>query len=341
MLKRTQYSQKKLESIFGNAETADILLLVKEHQKFAQFVFTQKHTSNLTLKIINKQKNHSATRVVFTFAKFTNCLIEHRECLIIRRKFMSLIELDNSAGGLRKIKEELKKLTIIFSCISVILFAAYYSYLMVKNIDEPLYLIIYSILFVVVLAMFMVESLVIENKNTSRKKKREVVENKRRFKLLIKTPKYIAKSILVGLAIFETINNFDLGISNIINILLAIVLVIQIIFEVVAHYLTYYMDYLMMCVKKDIEESQLVQFIDGFRVTKKIGDKLEDLAYKANGEDKFTKQEQEMYKEIDKWKDVVEKEKKEENKGKIIRGTKGLIKAGKEKIQKILPKKEK
>jgi len=254
---------------------------------------------------------------------------------------MSLIELDNSAGGLRKIKEELKKLTIIFSCISVILFAAYYSYLMVKNIDEPLYLIIYSILFVVVLAMFMVESLVIENKNTSRKKKREVVENKRRFKLLIKTPKYIAKSILVGLAIFETINNFDLGISNIINILLAIVLVIQIIFEVVAHYLTYYMDYLMMCVKKDIEESQLVQFIDGFRVTKKIGDKLEDLAYKANGEDKFTKQEQEMYKEIDKWKDVVKKEKKEENKGKIIRGTKGLIKAGKEKIQKILPKKEK
>jgi len=46
-------------------------------------------------------------------------------------------------------------------------------------------------------------------------------------------------------------------------------------------------------------------------------------------------------KKFDKWKDVVEKEKKEENKGKIIRGTKGLIKAGKERIQKILPKKEK
>ena len=253
---------------------------------------------------------------------------------------MSLIELDNSAGGLRKIKEEFKKLTVIFSCISVILFAIYYGYLMVKNIDEALYLIIYSVLFVVVISMFMVEILIIENKNTSRKKKREIIENKRRFKLLIKIPKYLAKAILVGLAFLETINNFNLGISNVINILLVIVLVFQIIFEIVAHYFTYYMDYLMMCVKKDIEESQLIRFVDRFRLTKRLGDVLEDLSYKANGENKRTKQEQSMYDEIDKWKVVVEKEKQEETKGKIIRGAKGLIRAGKNKFQKILPQKE-
>lgn len=253
---------------------------------------------------------------------------------------MDFIELDNTMGGLRKIKEALTKVVIIFGCLSMILFAGYYSYLMVKNVNEFLYLIIYSVLFVIVLASFIVDGMLTENKNSTRKKKREIIESKRKIKRIIKVPKYCAKAILVGIAIFETLNNFNLGLSNIINIMLAIILVFQILLEVVTHYITYYMDYLMMCVKKDIEESKLVKIVGGFHVTKKIGDALEDWSYKRSGESKYTKQELEMREEIDKWKDKVEEEKELKVKEKFVKGVKDAYEAGKERVKKMMPKKK-
>lgn len=254
---------------------------------------------------------------------------------------MSAIELNNTFAGFKKLKNDLTRMTQIFSYTSMFLFAIYYVYLIIKNIESPLYLVIYSVLFLVILASFIVEVSLRESKKEDRKSKRIVIENKRKAKAIIKIPKYLVKGLLVGFAIYETATNFDLGLSNIFNISLAILLVLQVITDIVVHYITYYVDYLSRCIEQDIKQSGLIQFFAKFNVKKQVSEFLEDKSYKIDGESKYTAQEQKIYKKIEAGKKELKEEKKQETDASIKRSFNKLFGAGKDKIKKFVSKSKK
>ena len=131
---------------------------------------------------------------------------------------MAIIETANTLSTFEKLKKDLFKIVGIFAILGMIIFSAYYVYLIVKNVEKTVYLVVYSVLFLVIIASFFVEILLKNKEEDTRKERREVLEKKRLLKSIIKYPKYIAKTILVVLAIIETATDFDLELKNIFHI---------------------------------------------------------------------------------------------------------------------------
>ena len=234
---------------------------------------------------------------------------------------MKLLELNHTFSRFNKIKNDLLRLVSIIGCISMVLFAGYYVYLITLNFDKLVYLIIYSILFSTIMATFIVESSLSERDAKSRKNKRIITEKKRKIKTVIKIPKYIAKVGLIAVAIFEMSGDFSFTFSNILNIFLAIWLIIQILSEFIVHFTVKYVDYIKLAIEQDMNESLLIK---GFRPGKAFVDKMEDLSYAVNGESKYTDQEIKMLKENKEEKEKFEKQQKNENKEVILGGMKSV-----------------
>ena len=111
----------------------------------------------------------------------------------------------------------------------------------------------------------------------------------------IKIFKYLANFTLVGIAISETLTNYDITLSNVINVCSAILLVIQIIFEFIVHNIIKQIDYLRLSVELDIEESGIFKSILSFALKEK---RMEEKAILAQGGSLHTPAEEKMIAEI-------------------------------------------
>lgn len=261
---------------------------------------------------------------------------------------MALVETSNTMGTIKKLKNVFDSIVFIFGIIGMLLFATYYVYLIIKNLSNPLYLVIYSILFFVIVATFIIEIVYRDKKEINRKKRRIIIENKRKFKGLIKLPKYLAKTILVVLAIIETTTNFDLGLSNIFNILLTIWLVIQIFTEIIIYYATEFIDELTMSIRKDFDQSGLIKLKKLFDVKGNIDVVLERTVAYMKEENLQTPKELEKSKKIDKQAKKYRDERKERRDNNIKNNiaelkniTKDKYEEGKEKLKKFFSKENK
>ena len=208
---------------------------------------------------------------------------------------MSVIETKHTRSRLNVITKGLQKAATIFSCISMLVFLSYYIYLIVENVHNPLYLIVYSILIVAIVSLYMIETLIRENKKLLRNEKRQSTEKKRKYKLIIKIFKFIAKFVLVGVAIYETVTNFDINLSNMVNIGSAVLLLVQIVFEFAISKIIEQIDYLRLSVELDIEESGLFKSVLAFMVKEK---ELEKKAIIEQGGSVHTPLEEKMIAEI-------------------------------------------
>lgn len=252
---------------------------------------------------------------------------------------MKFVELDNTLAGVNKLKNDLSKFLQLLSILSMIVFVVHYVYLILKNLNNTLYIIIYSILISLALSTFFIELFLNENKKIDRKTKRLTIERKRKNKIILKVLKYIVKAVIIGIAIYQTFSNYELDISNLFNIALLVLLIIQICFDLMVYYATFYVDFLTRCVEKDIEQSKLIQFVSAFNFKKNIGEKLENLSFKLNNEEKYTDQEKEIYKLIDENTKKYKDEKEVENDNTIKRSVDKIISTGKDKIKNFLYKK--
>lgn len=208
---------------------------------------------------------------------------------------MSVIETKHTRSRLNVIKRDLFKAVTVFSCISMLAFLSYYIYLIIENVHNPLYLVVYSVLIVAIVSLFFVEALIREDKKLLRNEKRISTEKKRKYKFVIKVFKFVAKFVLVGVAIYETVTNFDINISNIVNICSAVLLGVQIIFEFIISKIIKQIDYLRLSVELDIEESGIFKTILAFMVKEK---ELEKKAIIEQGGIVHTPMEEKMIAEI-------------------------------------------
>ena len=208
---------------------------------------------------------------------------------------MAILETKHTFSRFNKVKNDLMKTKTTISCFSMLIFLAYYVYLVSQNLENALYLAIYSGLILSVLIFFMVEIFVREQKNLLKNEKRRNTERKRRLRSVSKFFKFTAKTALVVIAIYETVNNFDFGLANIINICSAVFLVLQILFEMIVQYVIKQIDYFRLALELDFEGSSWIakKFLDP-SATKK----MEKQVIKQNGEEEYSNQESRMINEI-------------------------------------------
>lgn len=224
---------------------------------------------------------------------------------------MTFLETKHTLSRVNKIKRDLLKVVSAVSYISMIAFMAYYIYLVICNWTEYLYLAIYSCLILVILSSFIIELSVRKERKFLKNERRLVSEKKRKIKTVVKIVKFLAKSVLVGIAIYETVTNFDLSLSNIVNICSAVMLVVQVLLEIVINYIVKQIDYFRLSTELDLEESgavikKIMNIINPMK-------SLEETAIKISQGLRYSEQELKMIEDIRKEAElyVKEKEKRE------------------------------
>ena len=220
---------------------------------------------------------------------------------------MAVLETKHTRSRLNVIKRDLQNAVAIFSYVSMLAFLVYYVYLIVKNLDNPLFLVIYSVMIVAIVGLFFTEVLIHENKKLLRNEKRRSAEKKRKYKFVIKLFKYLANFTLVGIAVSETLTNYDITLSNIINVCSAILLVVQVLFEFIVHNIIKQIDYLRLAVELDIEESGIFKSILSFALKEK---RMEEKVILAQGGSLHTAAEERMIAEIKTEADAFEEKEK-------------------------------
>lgn len=225
-----------------------------------------------------------------------------------------IFETKHTLSRINIIKKDLFKFLKALSCLSMLIFSAYYVYLMLNNLNNFIYLAIYSILILAIISLFSVETFVKENKPLLKKDKKLAKEKKRTCKAIIKIFKFVAKAMLVGIAIFETLTNFEVSLSNLINICSAVFLVVQIIIELIVKYIVKQIDCFKLSIELDYQASNpmLKAIINKFTSEDK---KLEIKAMDMMNIDFHTEKEikliQEIKEEAEKFEEVRQKQKAE------------------------------
>ena len=99
---------------------------------------------------------------------------------------MSFLETAHTFSAINRVKKDITKLLSIISLISFIIFTGYYSYLIMSNYNNLLYLVIYIVLFITVIVTFFTELILKNKKYYNRKEKRINYERKQVIKIIAK-----------------------------------------------------------------------------------------------------------------------------------------------------------
>ena len=229
--------------------------------------------------------------------------------LLTRTMHMAFLETKHTLSRVNKIKRDLIKVVSAVSYISMAAFMAYYIYLVICNLTNYLYLSIYSCLILIILSSFIIELCVRKERKFLKNERRLVSEKKRRIKTVVKIIKFLAKSVLVGIAIYETVTNFDMSLSNIANIGSAVMLVVQVLLEIVINYIVKQIDYFRLSIELDLDESgtiikRIMNIVNPMK-------SMEETVIKANQGMLYSEQEQKMIDDIRKEAEIYVNEKEE------------------------------
>lgn len=204
---------------------------------------------------------------------------------------MSFLETSHTMTAINKVKADIKKVMTIISIVGFIIFAGYYSYLIINNYKKLLYLMIYIVLFITVFVTFITEIVLRDKKDQNRKEKRINYERKRIIKLIAKILKYLAKSITIIISIISMLNKEYVTLTSLFTIFSSLLLMIQIVLEGLVYYACKYIDYLKLALELDRDKGKVTKLL--FRKEIKVANK-EKKVYELEGDSYYTKQEQKI-----------------------------------------------
>ena len=105
---------------------------------------------------------------------------------------MALVETRHTFAALEKIKRDLSKFVRIISTCSMILFFVYYIYLLITNLSSTIHIVVYSVLFITVVASFIIELIIGSHKKGSKKEMKLNKEKRSTASQIIKLIKIIS-----------------------------------------------------------------------------------------------------------------------------------------------------
>ena len=195
----------------------------------------------------------------------------------------------NTRSAIDLIIKSIKKVSKIVFYISQSLFAIWSIFLVIKNINNPLYLVIYAILCICTIAIFIISILFNGETNLPRKLKAIRKKKFKYSKYVIKSIMYLLKLIIIAVSIYElvtTSENLSLKFST---IFMAIILCFQIISDIVLSLVSKYVEMLSIGLQLDTK----------YLNTHFLSNTLDVIAGKKSKENYFTDDEEKVAQAIE------------------------------------------
>lgn len=195
----------------------------------------------------------------------------------------------NTRSAIDMIIKSIKKVSKIVFYISQSLFAIWSIFLVIKNINKPLYLVIYAILCICTIAIFIISILFNSETNLPRKLKAIRKKKFKYSKYVIKTIMYLLKLIIIAVSIYElvtTSENLSLKFST---IFMAIILCFQVISDIVLSLVSKYVEMLSIGLQLDTK----------YLNTHFLSNTLDVIAGKKSKENYFTNDEEKVAQAIE------------------------------------------
>lgn len=195
----------------------------------------------------------------------------------------------NTRSAIDMIIKSIKKVSKIVFYISQSLFAVWSIFLVIKNINKPLYLVIYAILCICTIAIFIISILFNSETNLPRKLKAIRKKKFKYSKYVIKSIMYLLKLIIIAVSIYElvtTSENLSLKFST---IFMAIILCLQVISDIVLSLVSKYVEMLSIGLQLDTK----------YLNTHFLSNTLDVIAGKKSKENYFTDDEEKVAQAIE------------------------------------------
>ena len=195
----------------------------------------------------------------------------------------------NTRSAIDMIIKSIKKVSKIVFYISQSLFAVWSIFLVIKNINNPLYLVIYAILCICTIAIFIISILFNSETNLPRKLKAIIKKKFKYSKYVIKSIMYLLKLIIIAVSIYElvtTSENLSLKFST---IFMAIILCFQVISDIVLSLVSKYVEMLSIGLQLDTK----------YLNTHFLSNTLDVIAGKKSKENYFTDDEEKVAQAIE------------------------------------------
>lgn len=195
----------------------------------------------------------------------------------------------NTRSAIDMIIKSIKKVSKIVFYISQSLFAIWSIFLVIKNINKPLYLVIYAILCICTIAIFIISILFNSETNLPRKLKAIRKKKFKYSKYVIKSIMYLLKLIIIAVSIYElvtTSENLSLKFST---IFMAIILCFQVISDIVLSLVSKYVEMLSIGLQLDTK----------YLNTHFLSNTLDVIAGKKSKENYFTDDEEKVAQAIE------------------------------------------
>ena len=195
----------------------------------------------------------------------------------------------NTRSAIDMIIKSIKKVSKIVFYISQSLFAIWSIFLVIKNINKPLYLVIYAILCICTIAIFIISILFNGETNLPRKLKAIRKKKFKYSKYVIKSIMYLLKLIIIAVSIYElvtTSENLSLKFST---IFMAIILCFQVISDIVLSLVSKYVEMLSIGLQLDTK----------YLNTHFLSNTLDVIAGKKSKENYFTDDEEKVAQAIE------------------------------------------
>lgn len=224
---------------------------------------------------------------------------------------MKPLETSHTFAALSKIGKELKKILSVINIISIVFFSVYYLLTSILNYENLLILISNIALFSVLVATVMVDFILKRKPKDNAKQGRLKTEKKNKISLVLKIIKYTAKSITVGIAVYELISFPGFNFTNTLNVSSIVILVLQLVFEVIIYFVMKYFEYLKFAIELDADKSWVVRAAAFQHFNNKT---IENIAYALHSECRYTVRELKIIEELQKEAKEYKKLKHEINK---------------------------
>lgn len=195
----------------------------------------------------------------------------------------------NTRSAIDMIIKSIKKVSKISFYVSQSLFAIWSIFLVIKNINKPLFLVIYAILCICTIAIFIISILFNSETNLPRKLKAIRKKKFKYSKYVIKTIMYLLKLIIIAVSIYElvtTSENLSLKFST---IFMAIILCFQVISDIVLSLVSKYVEMLSIGLQLDTK----------YLNTHFLSNTLDVIAGKKSKENYFTDDEEKVAQAIE------------------------------------------
>lgn len=195
----------------------------------------------------------------------------------------------NTRSAIDMIIKSIKKVSKISFYVSQSLFAIWSIFLVIKNINKPLYLVIYAILCICTIAIFIISILFNSETNLPRKLKAIRKKKFKYSKYVIKSIMYLLKLIIIAVSIYElvtTSENLSLKFST---IFMAIILCFQVISDIVLSLISKYVEMLSIGLQLDTK----------YLNTHFLSNTLDVIAGKKSKENYFTDDEEKVAQAIE------------------------------------------